>query len=167
MLYLSIAAIVIILAIAYKNEVKSFFGKLKPKKKEVSTFREATDGDSKHNSKNDSECNSLLLFFISVSIIFTMTGIAIIIKDASEAEPQLKKEVVLTISNVKEDSKNGCKYVKFSDGHTLKISKESGDKTKWIFAKEGDKVRKLIYENKELKYTPEFDDDINKDSVKK
>lgn len=38
MLYFSIAAIVVILAIAYKSELKSFFGKQKIKKKDSEDF---------------------------------------------------------------------------------------------------------------------------------
>ena len=116
MLYLSIAAVVVILAIAYKNELMSFLGKLKSRKKEVST-------------------------------------------------PPLK-EVVLTVSD-KGEGYNGCKYLKFSDGHTLRADTGTKDYVKWLFCRKGDKVRKLIYANKDPEYTPVFEDDINKDNADK
>ncbi len=163
MLYLSIAAVVIILAIAYKNELKPFFSKLKPKKKEVSTFRSAV---------NDSENKDNRLFWYCVISIISgfVTGLAFGLfafesKPDTDTEPPIKEQIV-TISDVKENSNNGCKYVKFSDGHTLETGVNFKNNTEWVLAKEGDKVRKLIYKNKEPEYTPEFDDNINKDSEK-
>lgn len=169
MLYLSIAAVVIILAIAYKNELKSFFGELKSRKKEVSTFRSAVN-DSKNKGNGISLCFCVIAFVISF-IFGTLFGIF-----AFEAKPESKpklndaklplKEVVLTVSNTGEGN-DGCKYVKFSDGHTIRADVGSQDYTKWVFLEKGDKVRKLIYANKEPEYTPEFDDKINKNSIGK
>lgn len=169
MLYLSIAAVVIILAIAYKNELKSFFGELKSRKKEVSTFRSAVN-DSKNKGKGISLCFCAIAFVISF-IFGTLFGIF-----AFEAKPESKpklndaklplKEVVLTVSNTGEGN-DGCKYVKFSDGHTIRADVGSQDYTKWVFLEKGDKVRKLIYANKEPEYTPEFDGNIKKDSIGK
>lgn len=162
MLYLSIAAVVIILAIAYKNELKPFFSKLKPKKKEVSTFRSAV---------NDSENKDNRLFWYCVISIISgfVTGLAFGLfafesKPDTDTEPPIKEQV-LTISSVG-DGYDGCKYIKFSDGHTIRADVGSKDYTKWVFFEKGDKVRKLIYKNKEPEYTPEFDDNINKDSKK-
>ncbi len=163
MFYLSIAAVVIILAIAYKSELTSFFGKLKPKKKEVSTFRSAVN-DSKHND------NRILCYCVTCIISGFVIGVAFGIfafkpkSKPNDVKAPLQK-VVLTISDVG-DGYN-CKYVKFSDGHTIKADVGSKDYTKWVFFKKGDKVRKLIYANKEPEYTPEFDDNINKDSTAK
>ncbi len=169
MLYLSIVAVVIILAIAYKNELKSFFGELKSRKKEVSTFRSAVN-DSKNKGNGISLCFCVIAFVISF-IFGTLFGIF-----AFEAKPESKpklndaklplKEVVLTVSNTGEGN-DGCKYVKFSDGHTIRADVGSQDYTKWVFLEKGDKVRKLIYANKEPEYTPEFDDKINKNSIGK
>ncbi len=169
MLYLSIAAVVIILAIAYKNELKSFFGELKSRKKEVSTFRSAVN-DSKNKGNGISLCFCVIAFVISF-IFGTLFGIF-----AFEAKPESKpklndaklplKEVVLTVSNTGEGN-DGCKYVKFSDGHTIRADVGSQDYTKWVFLEKGDKVRKLIYANKEPEYTPEFDGNIKKDSIGK
>lgn len=169
MLYLSIAAVVIILAIAYKNELKSFFGELKFRKKEVSTFRSAVN-DSKNKGNGISLCFCVIAFVISF-IFGTLFGIF-----AFEAKPESKpklndaklplKEVVLTVSNTGEGN-DGCKYVKFSDGHTIRADVGSQDYTKWVFLEKGDKVRKLIYANKEPEYTPEFDGNIKKDSIGK
>lgn len=173
MLYLSIAAVVIILAIAYKNELKSFFGELKSRKKEVSTFRSAVN-DSKNKGNGISLCFCVIAFVISF-IFGTLFGIfAFEAKPESkpESKPKLNdaklplKEVVLTVSNTGEGN-DGCKYVKFSDGHTIRADVGSQDYTKWVFLEKGDKVRKLIYANKEPEYTPEFDDKINKNSIGK
>lgn len=173
MLYLSIAAVVIILAIAYKNELKSFFGELKSRKKEVSAFRSAVN-DSKNNNKGISFCFCVIAVVISF-ILGTLFGIfAFEAKPESklESKPKLNdaklplKEVVLTVSNTGEGN-DGCKYVKFSDGHTIRADVGSQDYTKWVFLEKGDKVRKLIYANKEPEYTPEFDDKINKNSIGK
>ncbi len=116
MLYLSIAAVVVILAIAYKSELKSFFGELKFRKKEVST-------------------------------------------------PPLK-EVVLTVTDTGEGY-NGSKYLKLSDGYAFRADIGTEDYVKWLFFRKGDKVRKLIYADKDSEYTPVFDDNINKDDTKK
>ena len=164
MLYLSIAAVVIILAIAYKNELKSFFGELKSRKKEVSTFRSAVN-----DSKNKGKCISLCFCVIAVVISFilgTLFGIFGFAPKPDDTELPIKEQLV-TILCIGENINNGCVYVKFSDGHTLKTGVNFKDNTKWVLAREGDKVRKLIYANKEPEYTPEFDDNINKDSADK
>lgn len=162
MLYLSIVAIVIILAIAYKNELKSFFGELKSRKKEVSTSRSAVN-DSKNNNKGVSFCFCVIAFVISF-ILGTLFGIFGFAPKPDDTELPIKERVV-TILGIRENSNNGCVYVKFSDGHTLKTGVNFKDNTKWVLAREGDKVRKLIYANKEPEYTPEFDD--NKDEATK
>ena len=162
MLYLSIVAVVVILAIAYKNELKSFFDKLKTKKKEVSTFRKAVN-DSKNNNKGISFCFCVIAFVISF-ILGTLFGIFGFAPKPDDTELPIKERVV-TILGIGENSNNGCIYVKFSDGHTLKTGVNFKDNTKWVLAREGDKVRKLIYANKEPEYTPEFDD--NKDEATK
>lgn len=163
MFYLSIAAVAVILAIAYKNELKSFFGKLKPKKKDDSTFRPAVY-DSKNNDSEDAYKGwaifACILSFVAVG--FLVCGI-IVDYNRNQEDKHPLKEMVLTISDVDEGN-NGCKYVKFSDGHTIKVDEDN--ETKWWLSKKGDKVRKLIYKNKEPEYTPEFDDNINKDSKK-
>lgn len=165
MLYLSIAAVVVILAIAYKNELKTFFGKLKPRKKEVSTFRSAVNYSESNDNNGVSRCFCLIASVLCF-IFGTLFGIfAFEAKPDTDTEPPIKEQIV-TISDVKENSNNGCKYVKFSDGHTLKTGINFKNNTEWALAKEGDKVRKLIYANKEPEYTPEFDDNINKDSEK-
>ncbi len=162
MLYLSIVAIVIILAIAYKNELKSFFGELKSRKKEVSTSRSAVN-DSKNNNKGISFCFCVIAFVISF-ILGTLFGIFGFAPKPDDTELPIKERVV-TILGIGENSNNGCVYVKFSDGHALKTGVNFKDNTKWVLAREGDKVRKLIYANKEPEYTPEFDD--NKDEATK
>ena len=164
MLYLSIAAVVIILAIAYKNELKSFFGELKSRKKEVSAFRSAVN-DSKNNKKGISFCFCVIAVVISF-ILGTLFGIFGFAPKPDDTELPIKEQLV-TILCIGENINNGCVYVKFSDGHTLKTGVNFKDNTKWVLAREGDKVRKLIYANKEPEYTPEFDDNINKDSADK
>ena len=160
MLYLSIAAVVIILAIAYKNELKSFFGELKSRKKEVSASRSAVN-----DSKGISFCFCVIAVVISF-ILGTLFGIFGFSPKPDDTELPIKEQLV-TILCIGENINNGCVYVKFSDGHTLKTGVNFKDNTKWVLAQEGDKVRKLIYANKEPEYTPEFDDNINKDSADK
>ena len=164
MLYLSIAAVVIILAIAYKNELKSFFGELKSRKKEVSTFRSAVN-DSKNTGNGISLCFCVIAFVISF-IFGTLFGIFGFAPKPDDTELPIKEQLV-TILCIGENINNGCVYVKFSDGHTIRADVGSQDYTKWVFLEKGDKVRKLIYANKEPEYTPEFDGNIKKDSIGK
>lgn len=164
MLYLSIAAVVIILAIAYKNELKSFFGELKSRKKEVSTFRSAVN-DSKNKGNGISLCFCVIAFVISF-IFGTLFGIFGFAPKPDDTELPIKEQLV-TILCIGENINNGCVYVKFSDGHTIRADVGSQDYTKWVFLEKGDKVRKLIYANKEPEYTPEFDGNIKKDSIGK
>lgn len=175
MLYnLCVTAIIVILLIAYKKELKALFSKILPKKDGEDSFVKQGMHDLRYCNRDCSHCKgkSLLLRVgvIFVAIFFCALVAAFIThascpQEDTEDERPLK-EVVLTVSSVKEDSNNGCRYVKFSDGHTLKTGINFKDNTKWVLAKEGDKVRKLIYANKEPEYTPEFDDNINKDSEK-
>ena len=171
MLYFSIAAVVVILAIAYKSELKSFFGKQKIKKKDSEdSFVKHAMHDLKHCKHDCEHCGGNVLILATGGMVLVVLLFILVSVDSNhlnkiENEPPLK-EVVLTISNVKDDGKGqGYKYVKFSDGHTIKVDKDYD--TEWMLAKEGDKVRKLTYANKETEYTPEFDDDINKDNAKK
>lgn len=178
MLYnLCVTAIIVILLIAYKKELKALFSKILPKKDGEDSFVKQGMHDLRYCNRDCSHCKgkSLLLRVgvIFVAIFFCALVAAFIThascpQEDTEDERPLK-EVVLTVSSVKDESKDlGCKYVKFSDGHTIKITENFNGtyETKWVLAKEGDKVRKLIYANKEPEYTPEFDDNINKDSEK-
>ena len=170
MLYLSIAAIVIILAIAYKNELKSFFGELKTKKNPsaspvfefIKNLGRMIASAFKAVAKfiRDSKWVCTITGFIwgfTFGIIFSF--LVWLFYDYVFDTPV--KEQVCVITNVRNHA--GKRYIKFSDGHTINVY--DWDLEEWAIIHPGDKVRKLYYRFGKTEYTPEFDD--NKDEATK
>lgn len=105
--------------------------------------------------------SSMWILIAAWSVVCAVVGGVV-----SRCTERPSKETVLTVVDKVADKDSVTTYFRLSDGHTIKISSRNMGNDElydsWVMVKKGDKVRKLIFENKQARYTPEFEENILK-----
>ena len=165
MTFLSIIAIIAILAIAYKKEIKSLLSKIKPNFSEGIHDLRHCDGDCSHCKGKNMLAKIVTVVIMVCGVFFTAAILSAPMQEEKAEDNSPVKEVILTVVSKKDDAP--LTFLKLSDGHVIKIGKRCmgggmEDYDSWIMVDKGDKVRKLVYKNKKPVYTPEFEENAAK-----